>query len=65
MTIQAVARATGLHVNTIRRADRRGLITARRDVNGYRRFEPEAVEQLKRLYLLGDAGIDAAIKNDR
>jgi len=54
LTVQELAKATGLHPNTIRHADRRGLVKAKRDINGYRHFSPEAVGILRKLYLLNE-----------
>lgn len=50
MLISEVAEKVGIHPETIRRLEKRGLISAARDVNGWRRYPPEAVEKLKKLY---------------
>ena len=50
MLISEIAEKVGLHPETIRRLEKRGVITPRRDVNGWRRYSPEIVEQLKALY---------------
>ena len=50
LLISQVAKAVGLHTETIRRVERKGLIKSRRDVNGWRRYEPEIVGQVRSLY---------------
>ena len=50
MLIGELAEEVGLHPETIRRCERRGLIHAKRDVNGWRIFTPMDVERLRRLY---------------
>ena len=54
LLISEVAAKVGLHPDTIRRLERRGLIAPRRDVNGWRRYSPDIVEQLRALYISGD-----------
>ena len=49
MLIQDLERV-GLHAETIRRLEKRGVITCRRDVNGWRRFPEQTVVQLRELY---------------
>ncbi len=51
LLIHEVARRAGLHVDTVRRLERRGLINSKRDINGWRRYGPEVVETVKRLYI--------------
>ena len=51
LLIHEVAKLTGLHIDTLRRLERRGLISPKRDVNGWRRYAPEIVEMLRGLYL--------------
>ncbi len=53
MRIGEVAERVGIHPETIRRLERRGIITSKRDINGWRRYGPEVVETLKQLYLKG------------
>ena len=50
LLISELAKAVGLHPETLRRLERRGLIASRRDLNGWRRFEPEVVEKIRSLY---------------
>jgi len=50
MRISELAEKVGLHPETIRRLEKKGLITAKRDVNGWRQFPPEAVTRLRELY---------------
>ncbi|MEE8112759.1 MAG: MerR family transcriptional regulator [Nitrososphaerales archaeon] len=50
LLISELAEAVGLHPETLRRLERRGLITSRRDVNGWRRYDTETVEKVRSLY---------------
>jgi DNA-binding transcriptional MerR regulator len=50
MLISELAEKVGLHPETIRRLERRGLINSQRDLNNWRRYPPEMVDVLKRLY---------------
>ena len=50
LLISELAKAVGLHPETLRRLERKGLITSRRDLNGWRRYEPEIVEKIRSLY---------------
>jgi DNA-binding transcriptional MerR regulator len=50
MLISELAEKVGLHPETIRRLEKRGLIAAVRDVNGWRRYPPETVNKLRTLY---------------
>ena len=51
MLISELAEKADLHPETIRRLEKRGLITAaKRDVNGWRHYGPEAVTKLRELY---------------
>ena len=53
LLIHEVAKQVGLHRDTVRRLEKRGLITSKRDINGWRRYPPETVERLKALYKKG------------
>jgi len=53
MLIQDLAKRVGLHAETIRRLEKKGVITCRRDVNGWRHFHEQAVSQLRELYAKG------------
>jgi DNA-binding transcriptional MerR regulator len=44
-----MARGAGLHVDTIRRLERRGVIHARRDFRGWRAFPRSELNRLKTL----------------
>lgn len=55
MLIGELAERVGLHPVTLRRLERRGLITSHRDVNGWRVYGPDAEEALKRLYVKSEA----------
>jgi len=50
MLIHDLARRVGLHPNTIRRLEKAGVVHASRDVNGWRRYDESAVDQLRKLY---------------
>ena len=50
LLVSHVAKQVGLHPETIRRLERKGVISSRRDVNGWRRYEPEVVQRLRALY---------------
>ena len=56
LLISDVADAVPLSPQTIRRAERRGLITSERDVNGWRRYDPKVIAILKKLYAVGQPG---------
>jgi DNA-binding transcriptional MerR regulator len=50
LLVSTLARAAGVHPETVRRLERKGLIKSWRDVNGWRRYPASAVDTLKRLY---------------
>jgi DNA-binding transcriptional MerR regulator len=54
MLIHEVSKAVGLHPNTIVRFEKLGLIKPQRDWNGWRRYSPEDLDNLRRL-LRGEA----------
>ena len=54
LLIHEVANEVKIHIDTIRRAEKRGLISPLRDVNGWRRFSPAIVAKLKKLYVQDD-----------
>jgi DNA-binding transcriptional MerR regulator len=54
MLIGELAERTGVHPVTLRRLERRGLITSRRDVNGWRVYGPEAEVVVRQLYAKED-----------
>jgi hypothetical protein len=49
LTTKALADAAEVSAQTVRRFERRGLIHAVRDVNGWRKFAPSEVERLREL----------------
>jgi len=53
--ISELAKKVDLHPETIRRLERKGIITSRRDLNGWRRYPPETVRKLRELYAKCDA----------
>lgn len=50
LLVSHVAKQVGLHPETIRRLERKGVIASRRDVNGWRRYGPDTVQKLRSLY---------------
>ena len=50
LLIHEAAKAAGVHRDTVKRAEKRGLISSARDVNGWRRYSPDVVDKLKKLY---------------
>ena len=54
LLVHEVAKRAKVSNDTVRNADRRGLISSVRDVNGWRRFSPNVVDELKKLYGGGD-----------
>jgi DNA-binding transcriptional MerR regulator len=50
MLISELAQRAEVHPETIRRLEKRGLITSTRDVNGWRHYPREAVDQIRKLY---------------
>lgn len=60
MLVGELARRTGCTPRMIRHYERHGLLAGRRLLNGYRDFPPEAVEQVRRIRTLLDAGMDVA-----
>ncbi|HEY2918252.1 MAG TPA: MerR family DNA-binding transcriptional regulator [Candidatus Binatia bacterium] len=50
MLISELAEKVDLHPETIRRLERRGLIRSTRDLNNWRRYSQDVVEQLRKLY---------------
>jgi len=55
MLISELAERVGLHPETIRRLERRGIITSQRDMNNWRHYSPDSVEKLKKLYAISDS----------
>ena len=47
MRIGKISKITGFSTDTIRRLEREGVITPRRDWNGHRRFTEEDLRRLK------------------
>jgi DNA-binding transcriptional MerR regulator len=54
LLLHEVAAQSGIHPQTVRRLKARGLITCKRDHNGWRRYSPDVVEKLKKLYVQDD-----------
>jgi DNA-binding transcriptional MerR regulator len=63
MLISELAQAVGLHPETIRRLERRGLIRSARDHNGWRHFSVDTIEKLKKLYGEGQTDDDGPESN--
>jgi len=48
--IHEVAKELGLHENTIRRLEQRGLIRPERTLAGHRIFDEETLERIRKIY---------------
>ncbi len=59
MQVRQAAQALGVHENTIRRWEQRGLLHAVRLPSGVRRFRPEDVEQMREQMFIGFAPLRA------
>ena len=57
MLISELAEQVGLHPETIRRLERRGVVQSKRDRNGWRVYGPESVAVLRQLYQRMDVPI--------
>lgn len=55
MQVRQVARTLGVHENTVRRWEERGLLRAVRLPSGVRRFRPEDVEAMRKQMFSGFA----------
>jgi excisionase family DNA binding protein len=60
MQVRQVARTLGVHENTVRRWEERGLLHAVRLPSGVRRFRPEDVEAMRQQMFSGFAPMRAA-----
>jgi DNA-binding transcriptional MerR regulator len=60
MQIGEIASATGLSRDTLRFYEKRGLLRARRNANGYRDYPPEAVDWLRYIRLAQTLGFSLA-----
>jgi DNA-binding transcriptional MerR regulator len=58
MLISQLARRSGISARALRHYDKQGLLPSRRLSNGYRDFEEHAVEEVRRIRLLLDIGLD-------
>ncbi|WP_329578777.1 MerR family transcriptional regulator [Kitasatospora sp. NBC_01250] len=56
--INELARRTGISTRALRHYDQRELLPSTRRTNGYRDFPEPAVEQVRRIRLLLDIGLD-------
>ena len=56
LLISEVAKAVGVHPETLRRLERKGVISSYRDVNGWRRYGADMIPKLKKLYGNEDQG---------
>jgi excisionase family DNA binding protein len=59
MQVRQAAQALGVHENTIRRWEERGLLRAVRLPSGVRRFRPEEVERVREQMFSGFAPLKA------
>ncbi|NSC23445.1 MerR family transcriptional regulator [Streptomyces albus subsp. chlorinus] len=57
MLIGELARRTGVSPRLLRYYEEQGLLETRRGPNGYRHYAPEAVETVRRIRTLLDAGL--------
>jgi excisionase family DNA binding protein len=55
MQVRQAAQALGVHENTVRRWEERGLLHAVRLPSGVRRFRPEDIEQMREQMFSGFA----------
>lgn len=60
MKVREAARALGVHENTVRRWEERGLLRAVRLPSGVRRFRPEDVEAMRAEMFSGFASLSEA-----
>jgi putative resolvase len=60
MKVREVARTLGVHENTVRRWEERGLLRAVRLPSGIRRFRPEDVEAMRAEMFSGFAPMSEA-----
>ena len=62
MLIHEVAERVGICTDTLRRLERKGIISSRRDENGWRHFSESTVKRLREFYAKDDKGneLDAA-----
>lgn len=58
MQVREAARVLGVHENTVRRWEQRGLLTAVRLPSGVRRFRPEDVEAARAQMYSGFAPLE-------
>lgn len=56
LRIGETARRAGLNPMTLKRLEKKGLLTSVRDVNGHRVYDETALDVLARLYHRGDDG---------
>ncbi len=54
--IHEAAEAANLCCETLRRLEKRGVISSRRDRNGWRRFDSGTIEKLRSLYACSHEG---------
>jgi excisionase family DNA binding protein len=59
MQVRQVARTLGVHENTVRRWEERGLLRAVRLPSGVRRFRPDDIEAIRRQMFSGFAPLRA------
>jgi DNA-binding transcriptional MerR regulator len=64
MRIGELARRTGVPARRLRYYEEQGLLSSDRSANGYRDYDPQAVERATQIRDLIDAGIPTAIIKD-
>lgn len=61
ISIGELSARTGVSVRALRYYEQNGLLTARREGAGHRRFHPDAVETVRRIRMFLDAGLPLAV----
>ncbi|MEU8582460.1 MerR family transcriptional regulator [Streptomyces abikoensis] len=61
MRIGELSRRTGVSTRMLRYYEQQGLLGSERDGNGYRRYQPAAVERVHRIRELLDAGMTTEV----
>ncbi len=64
MRIGELARRTGIAARRLRYYEEQGLISSDRSANGYRDYDPQAIQRVTQIRGLIDAGIPTAIIKD-
>ena len=65
LLIHTVAKEANISVDTVRRLEKLGVISSKRDFNGWRRFSPDVIGKLKNLYASSDDQSEAGARAER